>query len=372
MTDMVIATNIWGQYCIPKSIYYTYTAQLILQGGVHEDTTIDYIKSVGGNIIHSGAGFGDFLPALNNCDSIWTFEPNPLMYDCCNKTIELNGISNVNLSPLALGDYNGTSFLKCQDTSGLEMGPRSEISNRGIQVGMTTLDSVIPEDIKISLIHLDLEGYEFKALLGAKEIIKRDRPIIILEIDSRAVDYNNFMNNIDYTPHKQLIFNSNEKMVFVNTVYFPKESIPGKNYWSSELPLPLSPSDRDVEIFQNNLISGTTLMLGCTKKLIPISSNQLDINPWYDAETVIVGNWIYNQRYYDNIIIDGGLCFSKELADSILEMASKNCKKFIARTFTKKLPIMRVADYFPKEIDFKIKPQKTIDFTDYSFYIWEF
>jgi hypothetical protein len=30
-------------------------------------------------------------------------------------------------------------------------------------------------------------------LNGAKEIIERDRPIIVLEIDSRAVTYNDFM-----------------------------------------------------------------------------------------------------------------------------------------------------------------------------------
>jgi hypothetical protein len=42
-----------------------------------------------------------------------------------------------------------------------------------------------------------------------------------LEIDTRAVDYNNFMRSINYEPYKQLIYNSNEQMVFVNTVYKP-------------------------------------------------------------------------------------------------------------------------------------------------------
>jgi hypothetical protein len=54
-------------------------------------------------------------------------------------------------------------------------------------------------------------------------IIERDRPVILLEIDSRAVDYNNYMDSIGYKAHKQLIYNSNERMVFVNTVYLAKE-----------------------------------------------------------------------------------------------------------------------------------------------------
>lgn len=50
------------------------------------------------------------------------------------------------------------------------MGPRSEIGDVGSGVKMVKLDSIIPKDCKISLIHLDLEGYEFEALMGVKEI----------------------------------------------------------------------------------------------------------------------------------------------------------------------------------------------------------
>ena len=220
--DYTIAKNKYGVYSIPKSIEYTYTSQIILNGGVHEDTTIDYLKSVGGNIIHAGSGFGDFLPALKDCDSIWAFEPNRLMYQSSLGTIELNNLSNVNLFPYAIGEYEGVVNLKELDDSGIQMGPRSEISDNGVEVKITKLDSIIPKDCKISAIHLDLEGYEFQALNGAKEIIERDKPIIVLEIDSRAVNYNNFMLSIGYTTYKQLIFNSNEKMVFVNTVYINK------------------------------------------------------------------------------------------------------------------------------------------------------
>jgi hypothetical protein len=76
--------------------------------------------------------------------------------------------------------------------------------------------------------------------------------------------------------------------------------------------------------------------------------------------------------YYGNIIADGSLSFTKELSDGLIEMASKHCKVFIARTFTKRLPIMRIAAYFPQPEDFKIQPTKTIVFEDYSFYIWQF
>jgi FkbM family methyltransferase len=140
------------------------------------------------------------------------------MYHAALETIQLNNLTNVTLYQCAIGDYDGDNTLKTIDELGQEMGPRSEIGD-GIVVKQVKLDTIMPKSTKIDLIHLDLEGYEFEALLGAKEIIERDKPIIVLEIDARAVDYNNFMQSINYQPVKQLIYNFNEKMVFINTVY---------------------------------------------------------------------------------------------------------------------------------------------------------
>ena len=213
----MIVKNEYGTYSVPNEIHYTYTAQAIINGEVHEKSTIEYLKSIGGNIIHAGTGFGDFLPALKDCN-VFTFEPNQLMYHAALKTIKLNNLNNVTIYPYAIGDYDGDNKLKHIDELGQEMGPRSEIGD-GIIIKQVKLDTIIPKSTKIDLIHLDLEGYEFEALLGAKEIIERDKPIIVLEIDARAVDYNNFMQSIKYKPVKQLIYNYNDIMVFVNTVY---------------------------------------------------------------------------------------------------------------------------------------------------------
>jgi len=145
-----------------------------------------------------------------------------------------------------------------------------------------------------------------------------------------------------------------------------------KDYWSQDFPRPLGPDNEDVKIFVDNKVEGKTLLLGCTKKLLEHSDVQLDLDPWYLGPNTIVGNWLDNRNFYENILCDGGMNFSKELTDGLLEMASKHCKVFIARTFTRRLPIMRIAAYFPQPEDFKILPTKTIVFEDYSFYIWQF
>jgi hypothetical protein len=146
-----------------------------------------------------------------------------------------------------------------------------------------------------------------------------------------------------------------------------------KNYWASDFPTPLSPSDDDVLEYKFHLKKGTTLLLGCTKKLIPLSDRQLDIDPWYDGDTVIVGDWIENKHFYTNMLIDGGLCLTQELCDGVLEMASKNCKVLIARVFDYRLESMKIANYFPNFADFKIEPTFTFKTEkEYTFYIWEF
>jgi hypothetical protein len=144
------------------------------------------------------------------------------------------------------------------------------------------------------------------------------------------------------------------------------------SYWAIELPHPLSPSLDDFQVYKDNLGSGTTLLLGCTHKLIPISDFQMDIDPWYVAPTVIKQDWRNNKTYYDNIIGDGVLNFTKELTDSILTMCKENCRNFVVRSFKYKLPIMKIADYFPKENDFLIKPDLIDEYDDYNFFCWSF
>jgi len=145
-----------------------------------------------------------------------------------------------------------------------------------------------------------------------------------------------------------------------------------KTYWASDFPHPLAPSEDDAKIFKSYLLEGETLMLGCTKRLIPLSTWMMDIDPWLEAPNMIVQDWTTNSKNYTNIIIDGGLNFTKGLADDILLMAQKHSKIFVARVFNHKLPTMRIAAYFPKHYEFSIKPDEVRIFQEYSFVVWKF
>lgn len=188
-----VAWNELGIYCLPLSSHHRPAAQKILRHRVHEPETIAFMaKNCGtGDIVHAGTYFGDFLPALSRAVApgakVWAFEPNPENYACARITIEINMLSNVVLTHAGLGEEPEVLLIKTQE-NGQALGGASEIvrerdDNTVVEpVQMATIDKAVGEKRKISIIQLDVEGYEEEALRGAMRTIRRCRPAIILEV----------------------------------------------------------------------------------------------------------------------------------------------------------------------------------------------
>lgn len=190
---VLIARNQYGFYSVPLSSYHRPAAQDILCGKVYEPETIHFISNHcgGGSIVHAGTYFGDFLPALGkSCRNefrVWAFEPNPENYRCAELTVHLNGLSNAVLSNAGLGATATTQCLKVKEsgvaTGGASTFVHAELAEEDevVAVDLVTLDDEIALDEHISVIHLDVEGYEKKALSGARRTIERCAPILVLE-----------------------------------------------------------------------------------------------------------------------------------------------------------------------------------------------
>ena len=144
-----------------------------------------------------------------------------------------------------------------------------------------------------------------------------------------------------------------------------------KDYWASLTP-PLAPSNLDVEVYKKNLVKGSTLLLGSTKKLLELCDVAMDISPVYEDKKIIVGDWVRNAIFFENIIGDGVLNFNQNLCNQLLEMAEKTCNQFLVRSFNYRMPIMKVADYFPSAENFKTSPEVIFFNAEYSFYKWSF
>ena len=114
------------------------------------------------------------------------------------------------------------------------------------------------------------------------------------------------------------------------------------------------------------------MLLGSTKDLLGLCDAALDVSPVYNDKKIIAGNWADNNIFYQNIIGDGVLNLNELLCDQIMAMAKKNCCRLVVRVFNYKLPIMKVAAYFPTPNNFETKPEVFYCTEEYSFFKWNF
>jgi FkbM family methyltransferase len=192
-----IAFNRYGGYCVPLSGRQRPAVRHVLAGEVWEAASIEFIASRcgRGDIVHAGAYFGDFLPALSRAlaeaAQVWAFEPNRESYRCARITIDINRLANVRIMHAAVGETADTLDLVTGE-DGTALGGASHVAPRAVmaprpsgarteQTRIVAIDDIVPEARAISVMQLDIEGYEQKALRGALRTIRRCRPILLLE-----------------------------------------------------------------------------------------------------------------------------------------------------------------------------------------------
>ncbi|HTT98864.1 MAG TPA: FkbM family methyltransferase [Rhizomicrobium sp.] len=192
LPDHIIGENKYGRFCVPKSSSARPAARAILAGRVWEQGTIRFVANNCGNgdIVHAGTFFGDFLPGLSKAlqpgARLWAFEPSRENFLCAQQTIALNSLTNVILTNAGLGARQGSGSL-CISLDGEAHGGASRLVEQEAageayeSVPIVALDEVIPHDRHISVLQLDVEEYEQQALEGALGLMKRCRPLVVLE-----------------------------------------------------------------------------------------------------------------------------------------------------------------------------------------------
>ena len=192
--EVVIAENAHGFYCVPRAAAHRPAALKIINGEVWEPETIDFVvrHCVDRSVVHAGAFFGDFLPAVSRAlvaDAVlYAAEPNPENHASSLWTVRINGLRNVKLFRGALGRSASTADIIVKDEAGQSLGgwcsvraPTAQIAPERLVTAQVQSIDHLCRTSEIGIIHLDVEGYETPALEGALETIRRCRPIIIVE-----------------------------------------------------------------------------------------------------------------------------------------------------------------------------------------------
>ncbi len=192
--EHAVAANEYGFYCIPTAYLHREMPALLNSGGVYEPDTLKFLRrQLGtGDIATGGAFIGDFFPALSSALAptarLFSFEPSPLSFDAATETVRLNGLKNIHLSPVAVGAEKGTLPLRIARKDGTIVAAGETLSpdlamddSRVIPVEVTTLDTLVPKSRKVSVLHLDVEGFEEQALRGGTRLINDHAPLVMLE-----------------------------------------------------------------------------------------------------------------------------------------------------------------------------------------------
>jgi FkbM family methyltransferase len=149
----------------------------------------------GSNCIDIGCHKGEMLEIILNFSkngNHFVFEPIPYLNE---KLHEQFNNPNINISKIALSNEKGTAVFNIVKNAPAYSGLKQRkyaIANPEIeQVSVETdlLDNIIPKEINIDFIKIDVEGAEYPVMQGAAETIRRCKPVIIFEFGLGASDY---------------------------------------------------------------------------------------------------------------------------------------------------------------------------------------
>lgn len=155
--------------------------RLDIQMNVDEVRAYAHLVPDGGVVINAGACLGDhaviYSQLVGPSGHVHAFEPHPLTCDALRSNMAR--LSNVTVYPHALGDAAVARWITAVANVGA-----SYLSDDGLYPVMVfRLDQfLLPELHRCDLLHLDAEGSEPAILNGARTLIERFRPAIVIEV----------------------------------------------------------------------------------------------------------------------------------------------------------------------------------------------
>ena len=157
--------------------------------GIWEPEISDYIAknlAAGDCFIDVGANVGYFsllfARLVGPTGRVFALEPDPRNFDLLRRNIERNGYSNVTAVPVALSRESGRQKFSrsphnfADHCLGDGLGQREKI-----EVEVVRLDDLFPGPAKrVNLLKLDIQGAEFAAIDGAREVLRANPDIVLL------------------------------------------------------------------------------------------------------------------------------------------------------------------------------------------------
>jgi FkbM family methyltransferase len=143
----------------------------------------------GSTVLDVGANVGNHTVyySMTRAGRVYPFEPNPRPRELLARTVQTNGLDNVDLSYLALGLGASPTELFVGTSPRHNLGMTKLTTEGQMAVEVRPLDHLDFEG-PISLLKIDTEGMEMEVLAGAQHLIDTHRPGIAVEVDRQNYD----------------------------------------------------------------------------------------------------------------------------------------------------------------------------------------
>lgn len=162
--------------------------------GTYEKGILSYLKSVlqkGDSFIDVGANIGlisiHTAKLVGQKGTVFSYEAMPATAALLRENIALNQLKNIVVGDFALGSVDGKTeiFENWQvNRGGASLLVKTEQS-ASFEIDVFCLDSVFPKEFHPKVVKIDVEGFEMEVLKGAKNLIQREHPILIIEFSEK-------------------------------------------------------------------------------------------------------------------------------------------------------------------------------------------
>jgi FkbM family methyltransferase len=140
----------------------------------------------GAHVVDVGANTGNhtiFFAGPMRAASVVPFEPLPAASDALRASVARNGLKNVDLSRLGVGVSDRECRMRLVFSGRGGLGATSLEPDPAGEISVATLDSMVSG--RVDLLKVDVEGMEMSVLAGSRELIRRWKPLIFIEIANR-------------------------------------------------------------------------------------------------------------------------------------------------------------------------------------------